>query len=73
MAETREGEGEAGADRETGAAGPEERGRVPAPSPEEVPELLGERSDYPFPFGEDRDEGGAGRGEPPEEAPRRRP
>lgn len=26
---------------------------IPEPSPEEVPELLGERSDYPIPFGED--------------------
>ncbi len=31
-----------------------EAGRVPAPDPEEVPELLGERSDYPVPW--DREE-----------------
>jgi hypothetical protein len=28
-------------------------GRVPPPSPEEAPELLGERSDYPVPFGDE--------------------
>jgi hypothetical protein len=27
-------------------------GRVRPPTPEEAPELLGERSDYPAPFGE---------------------
>jgi hypothetical protein len=26
-------------------------GRVPPPEPEEAPELLGERSDYPIPHG----------------------
>jgi hypothetical protein len=28
---------------------PPDDGRVPPPEPEEVPELLGERSDYPLP------------------------
>jgi hypothetical protein len=31
-------------------------GELPIPEQEEVPELLGERSDYPVPFGETRDE-----------------
>jgi hypothetical protein len=30
------------------AAAEREPGRVPAPAPEEAPELLGERSDYPI-------------------------
>lgn len=34
---------------------------IPEPSPEEVPELLGECSDYPIPFGED-EEGAAREG-----------
>jgi hypothetical protein len=39
----------------SGATDPPEGdgGRIPAPSPEEVPELLGERSDYPIPFGDE--------------------
>jgi hypothetical protein len=48
------GDGAEGAEREAGAPG----GGVeplpqPPPTPEEVPELLGERSDYPLPFGPD--------------------
>lgn len=41
--------------REAGLPGdPDDRsGRVPPPSPEEAPELLGERSDYPVPFGDE--------------------
>lgn len=35
---------------EGGAEAPE-GGRVETPEPEEVPELLGERSDYPIPRG----------------------
>jgi hypothetical protein len=31
----------------------ERTGRVPPPAPEEAPELLGERSDYPVPFGDE--------------------
>jgi hypothetical protein len=33
--------------------GTERTGRVPPPAPEEAPELLGERSDYPVPFGDE--------------------
>ncbi len=39
-----------GAGKWAGEAGP-----IPEPSAEEVPELLGERSDYPIPFGEDEE------------------
>lgn len=36
-------------EREAPAEGGEQQpGRVPEPSPEETPELLGERSDYPI-------------------------
>jgi hypothetical protein len=35
-----------------GQAQAEDDGRVRPPTPEEAPELLGERSDYPVPFGE---------------------
>jgi hypothetical protein len=56
---TRDGKGEieraGGRPRQAGE--PEDTGRVPLPSPEEAPELLGERSDYPIPFGDE----GAGR------------
>jgi len=54
-----------------GAAEPEAgRGApIPEPSPEEVPELLGERSDYPVPFGEAGDEAPEERGEAPPGAP----
>jgi hypothetical protein len=65
MAETREDEGEAEVGRETGPAGEEQGGGAPKPTPEEIPELLGERTDYPFPFGEGDDEGAAERGERP--------
>ena len=39
------------------AGAPPERkdGPVKEPEPEEVPELLGERSDYPIPSGDDRE------------------
>jgi hypothetical protein len=52
----------------------EEDRPIPAPSAEEVPELLGERSDCPVPFGEPEDDAPregrverppAGRAEPP--------
>lgn len=46
-------------ERPPGVGAPGERpgeaprtGQPPEPTPEEVPELLGERSDYPAPFGE---------------------
>jgi hypothetical protein len=40
-------------DAEPSGEGADRTGRVPPPSPEEAPELLGERSDYPVPFGEE--------------------
>lgn len=48
--------------QDSGAGG----GAVPSPTAEEVPELLGERSDYPVPFGEEPPgPGGARREEEP--------
>jgi hypothetical protein len=43
-------------------------GAIPSPTAEEVPELLGERSDYPVPFGEEPPGAGGARRE--EEEPR---
>jgi hypothetical protein len=53
-AEARErgGEGSAAPPSPEGAA-PRGTAVVPEPDQMEVPELLGERSDYPVPFGED--------------------
>jgi hypothetical protein len=50
------GERERGGEREADAPGTERLpARVPAPTPEEAPELLGERSDYPIAWdGEER-------------------
>lgn len=51
---TRDGKGqsEGVGERPLQAREPDD-GRVPLPSPEEAPELLGERSDYPLPFGDE--------------------
>ncbi|HET8538796.1 MAG TPA: hypothetical protein VFL83_02870 [Anaeromyxobacter sp.] len=50
--ETGRGPGEEGGERAREGEAPdreaEPRPRVPAPAPEEAPELLGERSDYPI-------------------------